>query len=446
MLLWRLFRPRPFLVSPRKIVIVQLDHLGDGVLTTAMLPGLRAAYPQAQIHILASPSNEPVFATHPEVDRVLIARRNWFERRGSCGSLISAVWELGWLLRQEKYELGFDVRGDLLSVFVLALAGIPRRVGWSMGGGGFLLTDVASWKPGRHEVKSRLELLATLGITLKTPARVTIGVTDADRMRVAQGLLNHYIPENVFESGVSTVNQAYAPQIAKLSRNRSGHHLKTLAFRHESLKQRGVKRSQDDLLDDPDWLHAGRFAQTEPLLAVHLGAGTQAKRWPLRHWYSLIGLFVQEGWRVVILGGPDEAHLTLDILPHDRILDWTGVLEVPETTALLERADLFIGADSGPAHLAACARVPSVILFSGTNRVQQWRPWSRRSLVIRNKVACRPCHRKLCPLSDHPCLTGISPERVFATAIRWTNRITRATDHRERTSVHGSKLVARNSL
>ena len=109
--------------------------------------------------MLASPSNHEVFEADPHVNRVRVAERTWFERRPDRWGLVTAVWNLGWSLGQYDYDLGIDVRGDVLTVLVLALAGVPRRVGWAMGGGAFLLTDVAAWIPGRHEVRSRLALL-----------------------------------------------------------------------------------------------------------------------------------------------------------------------------------------------------------------------------------------------------------------------------------------------
>jgi ADP-heptose:LPS heptosyltransferase len=175
--------------------------------------------------------------------------------------------------------------------------------------------------------------------------------------------------------------------------------------------------------DDFEWLHAGRFGAPAPLLAAHLGAGTPAKRWPGSHWKTLIGRFLDDGWRVVVIGGPEDAEAATVLEPHPRLRDWTGALTVPETTAFLERADLFLGADSGPSHLAACAGTPSVVLFSGTNHPAQWRPWSRRSLVLKFDVACRPCHHKVCPLADHPCMTGLDPERVYRAAGRWWARL-----------------------
>lgn len=402
MALWRLVRRAPRITDPKSILIVQLDHLGDAILTTPILPRLRAAYPGARIDVLASPSNRAVFAADPNVDRVVVAEKNWFARGPSGWALGSAVWRLGRSLRGEKYDLGIDVRGDVLTVLVLALAGVKRRAGWAMGGGGFLLTDVAEWEPGRHEVRSRLALLHALGLPDEDDARVSIGVSDDDRARVAR-LLRDAWPE----------------------RRRSHAMKKVLATRSNLLSRPPAPHRFDRRAIDPDRLHAGRFGEEAPLLAVHLGAGTRAKRWPVTHWRTLIAKFLDAGWRVVIVGGPDDAGLASSFADHPDVRDWAGRLAVTETAALLERADLFIGSDSGPAHLAACAGVPSVILFSGTNRVRQWRPWSRRSLVLRKKVGCRPCHHKSCPLADHPCLAGLSPDRVYRASRKWWARMHR---------------------
>ena len=49
---------------------MQLDHLGDAVLSTPLIAELRAAYPEATIDVLASPSNHEVFEGDPNVNRV----------------------------------------------------------------------------------------------------------------------------------------------------------------------------------------------------------------------------------------------------------------------------------------------------------------------------------------------------------------------------------------
>lgn len=393
----RRLRPAPIVTDPRSILIVQLDHMGDAVLTSPILPRLRAAYPRARIDVLASPSNCAIFNADRQVDRVIVAEKNWFERGAARRALGSAVWRLGLALRRERYDLGIDVRGDVLTVFVMALAGVKRRVGWAMGGGGFLLTDVAKWVPGRHEVRSRMALLECLGVPENESPRVRVGVTDDDRSRIAE-LLQHSWP----------------------GRNR-GRSSRVLVSGGRAVGSRSRPRSGRTI--DADRVHAGRFGENAPLLAIHMGAGTAAKRWPEVYWHKLIEKFLNDGWRIVIVGGREDIGLSSRLTEHASLCDWTGLLAVTETAALLERADLFLGSDSGPAHLAACAGVPSVILFSGTNLVRQWRPWSRRSLVLRQRARCRPCHHKTCPLADHPCLTGLKPERVYRMARAWWARL-----------------------
>jgi ADP-heptose:LPS heptosyltransferase len=408
---WRWFRPPEPPVTPRRVLVVQLDHLGDAVLTTPLLAGLRAAYPEAAIDVLASPSNHEVFEADPYVDRVRLASRTWFERRRGRWAMLSAVWSLGRTLRGTGYDLGIDVRGDILTVLVLALAGIPRRVGWAMGGGGFLLTDVAEWRPGRHEVDSRLALLDRLGVATDGPARVLVHVSDDDRIEVNRRLLEAW-PDPL------AIPRTGSLQTARVRREAivGGARLRKLA---------PALHAMADRLNEPDWLHAGRFGEEAPILAVHLGAGTAAKRWPPGHWRTLVGRFLADGWRVVVVGGPEDAAAAAALAPHANLEDWTGRMSVTRTAALLERADLFIGADSGPSHLAAGAGVPSVVLFSGTNRSGQWRPWSRRSLILKHPVPCRPCHQRTCPLATHPCMTGLDPDRVYRAAQRWWARLHR---------------------
>ena len=407
MAVFRRIRPVRLVDRPRRILVVQLDHLGDAVLSTPLIAELRAAYPEAAIDVLASPSNHEVFEADPHVDRVHVAERTWFERCPDRWGLVTAVWSLGRSLRGLGYELGIDVRGDVLSVLVLVLAGVPRRAGWAMGGGAFLLTDVAAWIPGRHEVRSRLALLARLGIAPDDPARVHMHVRDLDRIAIAR-LLSDAWPRR----------SARRLEVYAGTRRQSR--------KGDEREARSPFPAIEPIIDEADWLHADRFSPLPPLLAVHLGAGTAAKRWPRRLWKTLIERFLENGWRVVVVGGIEDLPLSKVLEPHDRLRDWTGTMTVAQTTALLERADLFIGADSGPAHLAASAGTLSVILFSGTNQPRQWRPWSRHSLIIRHRVPCQPCHQKLCPLADHPCMSGLNPDRVYRGAMRWWSRTHRA--------------------
>ncbi len=396
----RVVRPARRVDQPRQILIIQLDHLGDAILTSPLIAQLKAAYPEAEIDVLASSSNHEVFEANANIRHVQIARRTWFERQPTNRGFLRTVWTLGRSLRNSGYDLGIDVRGDILSILVLTLAGIPRRIGWAMGGGAFMLTDIARWIPGRHETRSRLALLEPLGVAPIQPFRTEIHVSDADRITIARLLAEAWPSRRTF-------------------RKESLIESKARTFRSEPRTRRVRPSGFRAIEREDDWFQADQFAPAPPLLAVHLGAGTSAKRWSPHSWNQLIGRFQNDQWRIVIVGGAEDAEWATYIKPHDSILNWTGRLTVAQTGALLERADLFIGADSGPAHLAASAGTRSVVLFSGTNQPGQWRPWSRQSLILRHRVPCNPCHQKTCPLLDHPCMSGLKPDRVYRIAQRW---------------------------
>jgi ADP-heptose:LPS heptosyltransferase len=151
-------------------------------------------------------------------------------------------------------------------------------------------------------------------------------------------------------------------------------------------------------------------------IAVHVGAGTAAKRWPDDHWRDLVAwLVVRLGAEVVLVGGKEERIIARHITgpsPYRGVIDWTGQLGVAELAAVIGQSDLFVGADSGPAHLAAAVGTPAVVLFSGTNDPGQWRPWGSGVTVVRREVRCSPCHGERCPLWDHPCMKDLEVEAV----------------------------------
>jgi len=333
----------------RRLLLVQLDHLGDAIITTAMLPPLRKAYPQASIEVLASSRNCALFAACREVDRVHVARVNRFASR-LPGLWLPAMLLWAWRLRSREYDLAIDVRGEFPHALLLWMAGVRRRIGWHAGGGGFLLTDSPEFIPQRPEAESRAALLALLGIHGEAQPRPRFHARPDDRL--------------------------WPPRTDNMRR---------------------------------------------PRIVLHIGAGTPAKRWPTSHWRELLGRLILSGdYQIALVGGTGDQERAAEILgdqPWPQVVDATGKLELARTASLLAGADLFIGADSGPAHLAAALDTPVVVLFSGTNHAAQWQPRSDRVTVLRHDVACSPCHLRNCPWAEHPCMTRIAPTQVLEAAL-----------------------------
>ncbi len=347
----------------RVVLLIQLDHLGDAIISTAMLPALRATYPGASIEVLAGSWNREVFEASPQVDRVHVARVSRFARSAKRLAWIPSTLWWGVWLRRRKVDVGIDVRGDFPAALLLWLCGARRRVGWECGGGGFLLTDRADFVPNRPEVESRWALLAALGIP--TPSTIA-----SRRPR--------FVP-------TTPARRAIAQRLADFS---AGGH--------------GTRPTRID----------------GPLAVLHVGAGTPAKRWPVEHWRELLGRILLGHAPQVVLVGSGDGRIIADRLLGGQlwpsVVDWTGRLTFAELAALLQQADVMVGADSGPAHLAAAVGTPVVVLFSGTNDARQWRPYACRVRFVRHDVDCSPCHRERCPWPDHPCMRRLRPRRVAA--------------------------------
>ena len=334
------------------ILLIQLDRLGDAIITTAMLPLLRQSFPDASIEVLAARWNCDMFRAAPQVDHVHVSGVNRFADGLSARlAWIPATLWWGWKLRHRKVDLGIDVRGEFPMALILWLCGARRRLGWDCGGGGFLLTDSPRYVPNRPELESRMALLAELGIEPSAFGRLdppTFIVDEKSRRRIAE-------------------------------------------------KLEGNER---------------------PLAVLHVGAGTPAKQWTAAAWRELLWrLTACRNMSVVLVGGNSDIAVAREILD-DRhwpwVTDWTGRLSLAELAAVTERADVFIGADSGPAHLAAAVATPTVVLFSGTNDRRQWQPRGHCVEVVCAEVNCSPCHLRRCNRPEHPCMSRITPQSVQA--------------------------------
>lgn len=152
----------------------------------------------------------------------------------------------------------------------------------------------------------------------------------------------------------------------------------------------------------------------QPRIVIHPGAAYPSKRWPAEKFKQLIEKILRENVGTLFLIGTQEEKELFPVasLP-GKLLDLRGRTHLEDLPVLLEQCRLFIGNDSGPAHLAAAHDLELIILFSGTNDAEIWRPWSDRLSLVRHLVSCSPCDARVCPLGHHDCMQKISVEEVF---------------------------------
>jgi heptosyltransferase III len=155
-------------------------------------------------------------------------------------------------------------------------------------------------------------------------------------------------------------------------------------------------------------------------IALSVGTKFEVNDWGDANWReALAGLGRRHGeLGLVTLGVAGEAARSQAVAaawPGPR-LDLCGRLAVRETAALLGRARLFLGHDSGPMHLAAALGTPGVAVFSARNHPGVWFPQGADQRVIYHRTPCFGCGLSECLHYKKMCIASIAPAELVAAA------------------------------
>lgn len=146
-----------------------------------------------------------------------------------------------------------------------------------------------------------------------------------------------------------------------------------------------------------------------PYAIIHAGATYATKTWQLSHFLAMADrLRKRHGLEPVFVAGPDEADLAAKLAG----FQVRQGLPLPDLMSLLAGARLFVGNDSGPAHIAAAFNVPCVTIFGSSNS-KIWHPWKTRHRVVETAWDCKPCPGDRCYAFEEPrCILSVTPEAV----------------------------------
>jgi heptosyltransferase-2 len=169
----------------RRILVRQVNWVGDAVLTLPALEALDRRFPLAEMALLARPWVAGLFAGHPAVDRIIDYR----SEDAHWG--IRGRWRLAAALKEERFDLAVLFPNSMEAAVIPWLAGIPRRIGHPTDGRRCLLTHVVSTESaaGRHQVEWYLAVVRALGANGTQTVRLP--VTEAVRRRSGE-LLRQY--------------------------------------------------------------------------------------------------------------------------------------------------------------------------------------------------------------------------------------------------------------
>jgi len=336
-----------------RLLIVKLGSIGDIVHALPALAAMRRALPGAEVSWVVERRAAEILRDNPLIDRLIEIDTKALRRWPVSGETLLAPRQQLRRLRASAFDLAIDFQGLLKSALIARLSGAPRRYGFA--------------REALREPESRFLLTETI----KVPLRAHI---IRKNLALTAGALN---------ISISTDAQELEFPIA-------------------------IDRLHEREAEEAASLVNAPFAILNP------GGGWPTKLWSAERYGALADeLWTHLGMRSVITCGPGENDLAESLVKASRTHSARAVsLSLKGFYALARRAEVYVGGDTGPTHLAVAAGTPIVGLFGPT---EWWRNGSPRAVDIcveRDDINCRvDCHRRSC--SQWICL-DIEVERVLA--------------------------------
>lgn len=153
-----------------------------------------------------------------------------------------------------------------------------------------------------------------------------------------------------------------------------------------------------------------------PFIALSLGSKLLVKDWTSENWKNLIARLSNRysGLAIVALGAEEEREKTDSVLAHWKgtVANLCGKTSPRVSAAVLEKASVFVGHDSGPMHLASAVGTPCVAIFSAQNPPGQWFPHGNRNRILLPDKLCSVCDFRGCRQINNKCILSITVDQV----------------------------------
>ena len=342
------------------ILIIRLSAIGDVVMSTALLPPLKRAHPNCKLYWLAESAANNLLKDHPDIDEVIVFPKQpwqklWQQKRYL--DLAKEVRAFIKILRNKNITLALDAQGLLKSGLWAWLCGAKQRIGLnSKEGSQWLMTTVL--KPNKNSplISSEYEHLAQY-LQLDTQSFfMHLPLTSAQQIRAKNILI---------AAGVNTA---------------------------------------------------------KPYIVACPFTTRPQKHWPDHHWQTLLhDLLNTYAGAIVILGGRENSlhanKLLADLNHQTRIINLTGLTQLPDASAIIHDAQVLIGVDTGLTHMGIAHNTPTLAIFGST------RPYTitrrNNTQVFFQKMACAPCRRNPVCHGQFTCMHAILPSTILANTKRF---------------------------
>lgn len=341
--------------TPQTILIIRSSAMGDIVMASPLIQGLKSSYPEARLLWLVEPQFAGLLRDNPHVDGLLMFEKGKWKtlfKQGKMLELGREILALRRAMRDEAIDLALDVQGLLRSRFLVWLTGAKTRIGFSSKEPGrfFMTSMVEKGGDSRMMGSEYCHLLDVLGID--SAGCLPELFVSSDDERAALDKLKEW------DAGPQYV--AFAPF---------------------------TTRPQKHWLD-------GRWAELASVVRERLGM------------------------KAVILGGPADRERAngIALASPGAMVNLAGQLSLMQSAAVIKNAALLIGVDTGLTHMGTAFKRPTVALFGSTRPYLVTA--NPHTSVLYHPFPCSPCRRSPTCSGEFPCMADITVSEVMGNAVQ----------------------------
>ncbi len=339
--------------APKKVLIVLLGAIGDVTRALPLALRIKKEWPAVYLAWAVEPKSFGVLEGHTAIDRIIV-----FNRPGGFSAYRAFLQEL----RDEKFDLVFDLQRHLKSGFTSYSTGSSFRLGFARKN-----AKEGNWFFNNYHIE---EIDAPLPKILHYQKFGDfLGLTESTPL----------------EFGL-TVDHETQTQLDLLWREQS--QVQGFSSLPESSKR----------------------------VALILGSSWKSRFWPSEYYQALIEeMFRRFGVISILIGGKSERvvadQIMRGVLP-GRVLNLVEKTKLRELKAVFLDVLFAIGSDSGPMHIAAAVGTPVISLWGATSPLRS-APYGSEQYVLQSDVPCAPCYLRECPGLNNLCMRKISVEDVL---------------------------------
>ncbi|WP_455820522.1 putative lipopolysaccharide heptosyltransferase III [Pseudomonas cerasi] len=303
-----------------RILVIKFRHHGDMLLTTPVIRSLKATWPNARIDVLLYEETRAMLACHPDINKIYAIDRAW--KKQGVRFQLHQEWQLLNTLRTQHYDIVVNLADQWRSAMITRLTQAPVRLGFDF--------------PKRRGVLWR-------------------------------HCHTHLVPTDTHHN-LHTVEQNLS-LLAPLELPIIDH---TVGMHYADSDRHFVQQ---------------RLTGVAKYIVVQPTSRWFFKCWSEIKMAAVIKSLQDDGHTIVLTSGPDRKELAMvdnilsNLASRNNIYSLAGQLTLNQLAALIDSADLFIGVDSVPMHMAASLQTPCIALF-GPSKLVFWRPWQVKGEVI----------------------------------------------------------------